>query len=538
MGETTCHFDKAQYRLGENVRVHFPACLCSPNVTLLCLEREIPADVELQQGEAVVRGLSEGNYGIRVCEGDYVWEGAFDVVDSPRHIIRYGFLSDFLPEDVDRDDVAWMRDLHVNAVQFYDWMYRHDELLPREERYNDPLGRPMCLSAIKEKLTACRSMGIRPFAYGAIYAATHETFEKHPQWAMYTMDRKPLVFADWLYYMNVSEDCGWSDYLLQQYQNALRFGFAGIHMDTYGFPKHVWDYNGRPVKLSKVFPRLIKRAALLARQEHPDNGVIFNAVNNWPTEVLAPLSQEAVYVEVWPPNDSYLDLYMLIREAKLRSGKQVVLAAYMKPFGLEDQDSAFRALRLCWAAICASGGTQLVFGEKHAVLRDSYYARYAKLRLDMLPIVQKYCDFLVRYADLMYDDDGIDVSRTSSGGINEDVSFHGQGYAFSVEAKSDAIWTILRESDAHLTVHLINLRGNNDRWNEPKASPSIAESIQMCLRLDRPLRGIYCASPDSPSLSAVTLPFRWESTAEGRMYTVDLPPLEYWCTVWVEIEDD
>ena len=34
-------------------------------------------------------------------------------------------------------------------------------------------------------------------------------------------------------------------------------GFEGIHMDTYGLPKHVWDAEGRPVELAEEFPGLI-----------------------------------------------------------------------------------------------------------------------------------------------------------------------------------------------------------------------------------------------------------------------------------------
>lgn len=111
------------------------------------------------------------------------------------------------------------------------------------------------------------------------------------------------------------------------------------------------------------------------RSERPEGGVIFNCVNNWPVTDVASAPQDAVYIEVWPPNDSYRDLYALVREAKLLSGgKSVVLAAYLKPFetGGEAAENAFR---LAWAVISASGGTQLVLGEDRCALRDSYYVQ-------------------------------------------------------------------------------------------------------------------------------------------------------------------
>lgn len=149
--------------------------------------------------------------------------------------------------------------LHFNAIQFYDWMYRHDALLPPADRFRDPLGREMDLSVIREKIAACKTSGIRPIAYGAIYAADKERFQAHPEWGMYTLDGQPMTFAGWLYYMNIARSCGWSDHILEEYRKAIAFGFSGIHMDTYGFPKQVWDNQHRPVDLAEEIPTLIDR---------------------------------------------------------------------------------------------------------------------------------------------------------------------------------------------------------------------------------------------------------------------------------------
>lgn len=534
-----CSFDKAQYLLGENVRIHTPAAMSGAVVTLLRLERAAPCDVRREEGSLLLLSPTEGSYGIRLETEEAWWEGAFDVAAERRQVTRYGFLSDFSPGDGGADDVLWMRDLHLNAVQFYDWMYRHDELLPEGEReeYQDPLGRDTSLSVIREKVERCRACGMRPFAYGAVYAATPEMFRQHPQWGMYTMDGKPMMFAGWLHFMNIAADCGWTEHLLEQYRRVIRFGFSGIHMDTYGFPKRVWDAHRRPVDLSGEFAGLIGRAAHAVTEVDGSAGVIFNAVNNWPVETVADAPQDAVYIEVWPPNDAYCDLYRLIREARLCSGKPVVLAAYMRPFMEADVPGAERALRLAWAAISASGGTQLVFGEGCGALRDSYYVNYAHLRKEFLPVIQRYCDFLVRYADLLYNDSGMDTGRTASGGINEDIIFQSGSRRFSPDGTADTIWTILRESAARITIHLLNLLGNNAAWNEAKNEPPQVDGICLRLRLDRPVRGIYCASPDGESLEARPLPFSYEVTEQGRIYSAELSGLTFWKTVWVELED-
>lgn len=531
-----CTFDRAQYLAGQPVRITLCCTPESVKVRLFCMEKEILCTCEREQNELILTGLPEGNYGILITGSEVSWEGAFDVVCTRRAATRYGFLSDFSADDDSPDAVCWMRDLHLNAVQFYDWMYRHDHLVSPTEDYTDPLGRSMRLSVVRDKALACQSFGIRPFAYGAVYAATKDTLNRHPDWALYTMDGVPMLFANWLCYMNPSDGCGWTEYLLRQYCQAVAFGFQGIHMDTYGFPKRVWDVERNPVEMSQIFPELIEKAAQAVKAEDPESGVIFNAVNNWPMEAVAKTSQDAIYIEVWPPNDTYRDLYTLIKEARLCSDKAVVLAAYMKPFGQPDMDAAEAALRLCWAAVSASGGTQLVLGEKGSVLKDSYYVNYAKLREEFLPCVQRYCDFLVRYAPLMYGDPGVDVSRTASGGINEDICFSGS-CQFSPDGRADTVWTLIRESEKRLTVHMINLLGNDENWNVPKRPPAPKENITITFRLDRPVSGIYTASPDRDSLAAQPLPVSCRCTNQGRIYEVMLPRLEYWSVVWVESEE-
>ena len=531
-----CTFDKAQYMVGDEVCMSVPVMDDSIQVMLYQLSNQINCSFRAEPAKIILYDLKEGNYGVRIESSAGQWEGAFDIVSSQRSVTRYGFLTDFAPHDEDTDDVAWMRDLHLNAVQFYDWMYRHDALLPHSDQFQDPLGRNLSLQVIEKKTLACKAFGMRPFAYGAIYAATHETFQQHPEWGMYTMDGKPLMFAGWLNFMNISEKCGWTGHLLKQYQDVISFGFLGIHMDTYGFPKRVWDVSQNPVELSEEFAGLINRAASAVQAVDHSAGVIFNAVNNWPLEAVALSDQDSVYIEVWPPNETYYNLYNLIQDAKLRSNKPVILAAYIKPFQEPDPLGAERALRFSWAAISASGGTQLVFGEGMGALQDSYYVNYARLRDAFVPVTQRYCDFLVRYADLMYNDKGTDISKTASGGINEDVCFAHANCTFSPDGAENSVWTIIRESTARLTIHLINLVGNNAAWNEAKLEPPPVDDIEISVRLDRPVRGIYCASPDHESLMAEELPFSYEVTEQGRVYSFTLPELKYWEAVWVEWE--
>ena len=87
------------------------------------------------------------------------------------------------------------------------------------------------------------------------------------------------------------------------------------------------------------------------------------------------------------------------------------------------------------------------------------------------------------------------------------------------------------------TLHLINLTGNNAMWNEGKREPTPAAGISAAIRLDRPVRGIYCASPDSECLAAQKLPYTAEQTKNGCIYTVKLPDVRCWTAVWVQLEE-
>lgn len=488
--------------------------------------------------QIVIHGLEIGNYGIIIELDGKTYRTACDVVSSEKDIVRYGFLSDFSREH-GHADLDFMRDLHINAVQFYDWMYRHDQLISPENTYEDPLGRPTDLSVIKQKIERAKSDRIRPFAYGAIYAATPALFHEHPDWGLYALDGSPLLFDSWLHFMNVSTDSKWSEYIISQFEDAIDLGFMGIHMDTYGFPKVVSDKNGKTFSLADTFFSLINRTDRRVCSKGKENGVIFNAVNNWPIERIAQSRQDSIYIEVWPPHDTYQDLYRLIREARMLGGKHVILAAYMHPFKdaetAEDTRAAERSLLLTQAVINSSGGTQLVFGEEQGVLCDSYYVNYAHMEEPFTETIRRYQDHLVRYADLLYNDTGMDVSMTASGGINDDIRFGSSNASFSPNGKPNTVWTIIREKDERLTINLINLLGQDDLWNTPKNTINPVKDIRMIFRLDRKVKGIYAASPDSHE-DILTLPFHMTKTNRGRQYECRLPALHIWSTVWLETE--
>lgn len=542
--------NKAQYLNEEPIKITVITHknIQMDQIKIFELYQEITCDLQVSKKkdgyQIEIKGLPCGNYIFQIVCDDIKNETSFDIVKSRKEVVRYGFLADFDEENL-VEDIQCMKNWHINAIQFYDWMFRHDQLVSQLDEYKEPLGRPIKNSVLKEKINKCKEYGIRPFAYGAVYAATKETYEEHPEWALYTLDGELMIFANWLFFMNISKTSGWRNHIIKEYQKAIsELGFQGIHMDTYGFPKNVFDINKQKVNLSESFRGMIDEAAKVVEDIDLENGVIFNAVNNWPIDNVAKSNQDVVYIEVWPPNVRYYDLYILIQNARRLSKKNVVLAAYMEPFKNqinEEKDSSKlnnseRSFLLTYAVICASGGTHLALGEKESILSDSYYVNYSKLRKIFLPKVKKYTDFLVAYADVLYNDYGTDISMTASNGINEDIVFFSKQTTFSSCGEANKVWTIIREQKNRISIHMINLNKNNGNWNEEKKEPQVISDIYFQIRYDQKMKGIYVSSPDNDTILAKEISYEMKHSNCGRIYKAKLPRLFLWSTVIIEME--
>ena len=103
--------------------------------------------------------------------------GALDVLERWSQAPRYGFLSDFAPEQEKSvpGRVDSLRRYHLNVVQFYDWMWRHYALMPPTEEFTDALGRKQSLGTVRAAIEAVQEDGGAAMAYGAVYGAGRST---------------------------------------------------------------------------------------------------------------------------------------------------------------------------------------------------------------------------------------------------------------------------------------------------------------------------------------------------------------------------
>ncbi|SDN52282.1 dextranase [Paenibacillus sp. yr247] len=475
----------------------------------------------------------------------HVFSTSFDVVSNWRKSPRYGFLSDFAPAELGTtDDVNYLNKLHINLVQFYDWMYRHDELVPPRSEFTDLMGRELSLSVVKEKVALCHALGMKAIAYGAVYAASQPFFEQHPDWALYDSNGKVLDLIGLFFIMNISDESPWPKHIISQYKKALEeVGFDGIHMDTYGAPKTAFSrLHGvsRIEKLKDQFPFLINSTRSELEKDKEDVCLIFNNVGNWPVDTVALAAQDAMYIEVWHPYERYHHIQQIIRMAKFHSeGKPVILAAYLKPF--REQPSAidranFSALLLT-AVISANGGYHLLHGENQAVLTQGYYVDYTTLEdANFVREIRNYYDFIVRYANLLFDDSLEDVSMTHTGWDNIEYVFG--NFSWSAYGEASKVWTLIRENAQYKTISFINLTNNeDDLWNEGKNRPSEQHDLQVNILLDRKVKSVFMASPDIDMGRHRNLNFTVTTEgSKGQILKVVIPDLYFWDLLVVELE--
>lgn len=442
---------------------------------------------------------------------------AFDVLQRWVQMPRYGFLTDFSPGRADvLETMAGLAGYHINALQFYDWMYRHDTFLTDQDPYQDPLGRTLSRRTVDSLIAAAHQYGIAAMPYTAVYAASMDFYKQHPGWAIFGADGKPLFFGDnFLVYMDPRPGSPWTQHLLGQFDQILqKTGFDGIHLDQYGDPKVGYTQSGESYRLDTVLAEFINLTKDRVKALRPDGAVVFNSVTNWPIETVAPSAEDISYIEVWPPYTWFTELHDLIAQAqKLGHGKAVVLAAYIDPQLPENA-------RLMDAIIFASGGGHIELGERQGMLADAYFPRYGKMPAALQEVMHRYYDFAIRYENI------IGASATeATADFSEKVQV--QGHSTNASVGKDFIFPIIRKKNGMTAINLINLVGiNNPEWKNPIANPPTPlEKMAVRVSIDASVvKHVWLASPDMESPALQELPFQ----IDGKDIVFDLPSLKYW----------
>ncbi|WP_270405659.1 glycoside hydrolase family 66 protein [Paenibacillus timonensis] len=490
-------------------------------------------------------------YGVKVTvlrEGEVVSTAftSYDIADHWSRAPRYGFLSDFRSEESgDLRDVESMNKFHLNVIQFYDWMYRHDELVPQQDEFMDPMGREMSYQVVREKLEAVHNKGMAALAYGAVYASLKDFLQARPDWGLYNRRGEPFHLIDLFYIMDITPNSPWTDHIIEQFRQAVQAGFDGIHMDQYGFPKKaIRRIEGleETVDLAECYPPLIDRTSAAVKEIQAEAGVIFNNVGNYPIRKTASTDQEALYIEVWPPVVRLRELKSLIDNARsLNPEKPIILSAYLPSFypkAGHDKEWAENGALLTMAAIFASGGYHLLLGEDKGMLTMPYYPDYAVMRPEFEAEVRRYYDFIVRFGTLIHDPRLEDVSYTYTAGVNTEITFEA-AVPYAPNGDVGSVWTLIKRLPGYQILQLINLVGlEDDYWEHGKhRRPEPQHGVVCHFLIEQPIETIYAASPDDPNQEVCFLDYEIVPHEQGLAARFVLPALEIWSMVIVKFRE-
>ncbi len=452
---------------------------------------------------------------------------AFDILDRWIDAPRYGFLSDFTPQRAgDAETLDWLLKHHINGLQFYDWQYRWEDLLPDDNSFSDGMGRPLSLETVTHLIDLAHTGNIAAMPYSAIYGASMPFYETHKDWALVSAHGDLFTLGGFIAILDPTPGSAWNAHLLAEYADVLdHTAFDGIHIDQYGAPKTAFDTAGNPVDLAEVFPQFIDQTAALVSEKRGSDGVtIFNCVGNWPVETVAPSNEDAVYIEVWSPYTDYLDLNRIIANAEhWGGGKPVIIAAYIDPAQAINW-------RLANAVIFASGATYIETGEPNALLADPYFPKYGTLNADDQALFQRYYDFIVRYENVL----ALGTSAAANDRARAvDLAANGVEVRTSGIRAKGRVVPIVRAGADFETYNLLNFVGIDDSaWNgKTTIAPTPFENLAVNIDVTRAVKAVWAASPDSAvTMSAQSLPF----SVSARVLSVTLPHLDTWSMIVVE----
>jgi len=152
-------------------------------------------------------------------------------------------LTDFDKSRINVDtNLDYLVQYHINSLQYYDWMYDYGYLVSEQDIYKDAWSRQKTISntVLKELISKGHERNIYSMAYVPIYGVERNLGLKHPDWLLYQKNGDsyvPLDFYQKILITNTYKTSGWTQFLIDQCNKTLQFGFDGIHLDQYGYPK-------------------------------------------------------------------------------------------------------------------------------------------------------------------------------------------------------------------------------------------------------------------------------------------------------------
>jgi dextranase len=521
---------RSTYSAGDSVAIEVRGARGTGEVIVRRLGDEV-LRVGYAGGDSIVLAwLPEGTYGIELVLADATARTAIEVTTDARARLRYGFAVDYAPgrDLVGIADLA--RRLHLTDIQFYDWAYRHADLLGGGEEYRDALDQPIALQSVRDLAAAVRAVGARALGYAAVYAVGPAEWDAWKHRALLTGAGQPYGLGDFLFLLDPASPDWLASFGGQLQRAVTEVGFDGFHLDQYGYPKRAVLPNGTQVDVAASFATMIESV----RDALPTAQLVFNNVNDFPTWVTARLRQDAVYIEVWAPQVTLGSLGAVVSRARSVAGaKPIVIAAYQHVYDSAPASASDLATSFTMATLFSHGATHLLAGEADRILVDPYYVRNHVVEDSTAALLKRWYDFLVEHDAILMDPAIVDVSGSYAGDYNDDCDVTFAGLAVSSTADAGTVWRRITSVGGRLVVHLINLVGQEDAlWDAPRNPPRPVSGSLRFRRVGDAMPRVRVADPDAAGRLidvAVTL--------DGTHATATLPAFGVWQVVVIDFEE-
>ncbi len=479
---------KSSYRRGETVVV---TDLPSRAVSVRVYDaRGATYNAVFNNGTATIDGVPDGTHTLEVLDENQVLidHEFFGVREHPGEDPVLGFVTSF--DDKSRGVVlAWLRDLRCTVVQVYDWMESYSTALSASESYEDPLGRPIELSALENLIYGIKSAGAVAQAYAPVIAAGQDLATEHEEWRLFRNDGAPETLGDLLEIMDPGNP-GWQRHWIENYGGAAdALGFDGFHLDTYGYPRDARNVVGGVVDIAQGYASFVEAV----REARPADVLSFNQVNGVPRGLEPPTSPSFRYVEVWPPNDRWRHLEGLLARSAGRGERHGDTLAIYPPVWEGVRPNALRTCVLSEAVTTTLGANVLLWGDAAGVLKHPYYVNHETLDESERAYALEWHRFSLRTRDLFRA--ATDTSWYEMCDENASVTVSWDGLT-SPEPVGGALFARVIRSDDLVVVSLLDLSGN------AKGSWSSGSNEGRC---EKASVDVLIGSPDSWNIDVAVL---------------------------------
>lgn len=486
-----------------------------------------------------------------------VLTSAFTAIDCSSNwtrFPRYGYVWDFTTGADAEGKLAQLTRYHLNAIQFYDWQYRHHQpVAPDTASWTDWSGRVIDGNVLRQTLDAAHARGMACMAYNMVYAANmtypYDGSGVQPDWRLVKANGEDFTCdmdtsrgdVGVLQYFNML-NTDWQRYIFSQEKQVFStFAFDGWHGDTIGENGRMktadgeplgYDASDKPIYLVKDCYTQFLNAA---KKAIGDKYLVFNPVGAQGIENVNVSNVDVLYTEFWPwdadsdgaPYVSYYPLHKAILNAAAQSGgKSLIVAAYVN---YRNPSTTFNvpAVRLLDSVVFASGGARIELGNGDGMLSDEYFPADRNKRMDstLQRNVERLYDFVVAYENLLRD-----------GQTPVERKVEAEGYPVSTNGDANTIWCFAKANVAHEVYQFINLLGTDAGWRDTeqmKAAPTLISHVSIKLYTNFEPKAVCLASPDRDDLSVWELPFTRSKDNEGDYITFTMPEFAYWNMIFL-----